>query len=287
MGHAAIALNWRTWFKLGRLSNLPTVWTNGLAGWLLSGKTFDGAELLVLLLALSLFYVGGMYLNDAFDADIDARERVDRPIVRGDASRGTVFTLGSAMLVIGTSLSFMLGVRAGLAGLALAAAIVVYDWQHKRIAWGPVIMGVCRLLTYITAALAAGGCNWMVLLAGLGLCCHVVGLTYAAKQEAYDRIGAAWPLLVMAVPALVMSVMLTDNLSFVLLALYLAWSGWSLSLLFRRRPGDVSKAVISLIAGIALYDATLIAATGTFDLAVLALLGFGATLALQRIAPGT
>ncbi len=283
----AAMLNWRMWLKLGRISNLPTVWTNGLAGWLLSGNAFDGKGLLLLMVALSLFYVGGMYLNDAFDAEIDARERANRPIPQGEVSQGTVFALGSGMLALGSLLMFTLGLFAGLAGLALAATIVAYDWLHKRIAWGPIIMGACRLLTYVTAALAAGGLSWMVLIGGLGLFCHVVGLTYAAKQEAYDRIGNAWPLLVMAVPVLVLGFMLADNLAIMLLALYMVWGGWALSLLFRRGPGDVPKAVISLIAGIALYDAVLIAATGMLGLALLSIAGFGATLALQRVAPGT
>ena len=30
-----------------------------------------------------MFYIGGMYLNDAFDRDIDARERPERPIPSG------------------------------------------------------------------------------------------------------------------------------------------------------------------------------------------------------------
>ncbi|HET8792018.1 MAG TPA: hypothetical protein VFM75_12490, partial [Modicisalibacter sp.] len=185
------------------------------------------------------------------------------------------------------ALAFALGMSAGLCGLALVAAIVLYNWLHKRSSWGPVIMGACRMLTYFTAALSASGITWPVLLGAFGLFCHVVGLTYAAKQEAYDRIGAVWPLAVMAVPILVMAFMLADSLAVALLVGYVLWGAWSLSLLFRRRPGDVPKAVVSLIAGIALYDAVLIAATGAQGLAVLAVIAFVATLALQRLAPGT
>lgn len=288
-----MALKWRMWLKLGRISNLPTVWTNGLAGWVLSVETPFSVGLPLLLIALSLFYVGGMYLNDAFDALIDARERADRPIPQGEVSRTTVCVLGCAMLALGTALTFTLGMSAGLCGLALVAAIVLYNWLHKRSSWGPVIMGGCRLLTYFTAALGAGDITWPVLLGAFGLFCHVVGLTYAAKQEAYDRIGAVWPLAVMAVPVLVMAFMLADSLvaaplvGYVLLTCYVLWGGWSLSLLFRRRPGDVPRAVVSLIAGIALYDAVLIAATGAQGLAVWAVIAFVATLALQRLAPGT
>src|SRR5262245_63491269 len=52
------------------------------------------------LAAGSLFYSGGMALNDAFDAEIDARERPERPIPSGRVSRGTVLALGFGMLVV-------------------------------------------------------------------------------------------------------------------------------------------------------------------------------------------
>ena len=74
--------------------------------------------------ALSLFYVGGMWLNDAFDAEIDARERAGRPIPQGDVDRGTVFAGGFAFLGAGVVAGFALGLRAGAVALALAAAIV-------------------------------------------------------------------------------------------------------------------------------------------------------------------
>jgi 4-hydroxybenzoate polyprenyltransferase len=69
--------------RLGRVSNLPTVWTNVAAGVALSGVGFSLGIFAGLVLALSLFYVGGMYLNDAFDRDIDARERPNGRFRRG------------------------------------------------------------------------------------------------------------------------------------------------------------------------------------------------------------
>jgi 4-hydroxybenzoate polyprenyltransferase len=288
-------MTWRTWLKLGRVSNLPTVWSNGLAGWALSGAALEAGALALLLIALSLFYVAGMYLNDAFDADIDARERAERPIPLGEVGQATVFALGFAMLVLGALIAFALGAAAGLAGLGLAGAVVLYDWLHKRTALSPLIMGACRMLSYVTAAFAAGGVTGALWVGAAGLFCHVVGLTYAAKQEAYDRIGAAWPLAVMAVPvgvgavmlAVADATMLAGAVAVALLAAYVIWSGWALSLLFRRRPGDVPRAVVSLIAAVSLYDAVMIAGTGNGWLALLAVAAFAATLALQRIVPGT
>ena len=295
---AAPPATWRTWLALGRVSNLPTVWSNGLAGWLLSGQsldfTLDLGGLTLLLVALSLFYVAGMYLNDAFDAEIDARERSARPIPVGTVGRGTVFGLGFGMLGVGIALGFVPGLATGLAGLALAAGIVLYDWLHKRVASGPLIMGVCRFLTYAMAALAAGGDAGVAVLAGgFGLFCHTVGLTYAARQEAYNRIGSVWPLLVMAVPVGVagamVGAMFGGVFAFAVIGLYVAWGVRSLHCFFRRASGDVPRGVVGLIAGISLYDAALIAAVAGALTApcLVALACFAATLALQRLAPGT
>src|SRR5687767_13276310 len=85
---------WRTWLRLGRVSNLPTVWTNTLAAVLLADAPFDLRRGALLAAAFSFFYVGGMFLNDAFDRKIDAVERPDRPIPRGLVSARQVFTFG-------------------------------------------------------------------------------------------------------------------------------------------------------------------------------------------------
>ena len=93
-------MNWAVAFKLGRVSNLPTVWTNTLAAIILAGAAPLAPQPLPLLLAMTLFYVGGMYLNDAFDANIDARERPERPIPSGQISRASVYGLGFGMLFV-------------------------------------------------------------------------------------------------------------------------------------------------------------------------------------------
>ena len=286
------AVPWQTWAKLGRISNLPTVWTNALAGWLLAGGAVAGtgsATFLVLLLALSLFYVGGMYLNDAFDAEIDARERANRPIPAGEVSRNTVFGIGFVMLGAGIVLGFWINAQTGIASAAVALSVLVYDWLHKKTALSPVIMGLCRLFSYAMAAYAAGaGTTAALTIGAFGLFCHVVGLTYAAKQEAYNAIGNAWPLAVLAVPVGVALYLSNgDVLALILLAAYLLWGLRALRFLFRRAPGDVPRAVVGLIAGISLFDAALIAGTGSMTMAALGVIGFAATLFLQRYAPGT
>ena len=280
-------MTFQTFLKLGRVSNLPTVWTNAVAGAVLAGNP-SLPTILVVGIALTLFYTGGMWLNDAFDAEIDAQERKNRPIPMGEIAVGTVFVAGYAMLAAGILIAFSFGVIAGLAGIALAAAVVLYDWLHKRTVLSPVIMGVTRFFCYILAALAVAKITGPVVFGALGLAAFIVGLTYAAKQEAYDRLDRAWPLVVLVIPLIYALTQANGNTPALVI-----WAGLlvvvliALRLLFRRNKGDVPKAVVTMIAGISLYDAVLIAGMGQGGLALLAVAGFAVTMALQRVVSGT
>src|SRR3954468_4225694 len=83
----------RTLLVLGRASNVPTVWSNCLAGWLISGGGSVGA-LLLLCAGATALYIGGMYLNDAFDVEFDRLNRNERPIPSGAISVGDVWGYG-------------------------------------------------------------------------------------------------------------------------------------------------------------------------------------------------
>ena len=284
-------------FKLGRVSNLPTVWTNVFTGMALAGSATMDARLVIVLVALSLFYVGGMFLNDAFDAAFDAKARPERPIPSGQVSAAQVYAIGYGMLGGGVALLAWVGFgfepfthwRPVLAGVALAAAIVFYNWHHKENPLSPLVMGLCRVLVYVSAALAvihqlpAG-----VYVAAAVLLCYLIGLTYAAKKEHLDRLDGFWPLAFLAVP-LVYGLVLTAEQRGVWLPLaaFAAWTGYALRWLLRRRPGDVPRGVVSLIAGISLLDAILLAGHGAPGLAALAAGAFALTLVLQRWVSGT
>jgi glycerol uptake facilitator-like aquaporin len=286
-----------TALKLGRVSNLPTVWTNTLAGAALAGAEGFGAQFAVMLVAFSLFYVGGMFLNDAFDAGIDARERPERPIPSGEIGRGTVFGYGFAMLALGVALlawvGFGLPPRTGpwpaLGGLALAATITFYDAYHKNNPLSPVVMGLCRVLIYLTAGLCTAVALPPALWVGAALMlCYLIGLTYVAKQENLEKVENLWPLLFLAAPVAYGAWLFAAQwtLGWFWLAFTL-WMGVAMWFLRRRRKGDIPRAVVSLIAGISLLDALLIAGTGSIGLAGLALAGFGLTLGFQRYISGT
>ena len=283
--------------RLGRVSNLPTVWTNMLAGSVLVGGAVDAPRVWPMICAMSLCYVGGMYLNDAFDAEIDAIERPERPIPSGQVSRTLVFRLGFAMLAIGIILLAWAGfgwpggtgMWPPLCGLGLTIAIVTYDRHHKANAMSPLLMGLCRVFVYV----AAGACFVFPLPAGLFvgaalLLSYLIGLTYVAKQENLGQVKNLWPLIFLAAPVLYGAGQLPHFAG--LWPFWAAFTGWILVALWflkRRQAGDIPRAVISLIAGISLFDAMLIAVHTTPQMALIAVAGFALTLALQKFISGT
>lgn len=283
--------------KLGRVSNLPTVWTNVIAGIALAGGAVGEIRTIPLIVALSLYYVGGMFLNDAFDADIDARERPERPIPSGQITRNTVFQLGYGMLASGTLLLLWSGMAlAGgtgawpaLCGLILAALVIFYNSYHKGNPLSPIIMGLCRIFVYITVGVSIVVPLDTALLTGAGLLlAYLIGLTYVAKQENRGWVENMWPLLFLSAPIVFGFVLIFDRP--LVLPFWLILTACLLVVLFflkRRDPGDISRAVMSLIAGISLLDALLIAGTGEILLALAAVIGFFLTLALQKYVPGT
>src|ERR1700753_1071510 len=93
-------LSLSTALRLGRISNLPTVWTNVAAGIVLSGAPVRAWPTLLLMLSLSFFYTAGMFLNDAFDRDFDRRNRPQRPIPAREVDATLVFARGFARMAV-------------------------------------------------------------------------------------------------------------------------------------------------------------------------------------------
>lgn len=109
-------------------------------------------ELVRATVASVLLYAGGMVWNDIADRRVDAVQRPERPLPRGDLSLAFALLLGTALLAFGVALS-PCRAHHGL----IAALVLAYDFGSKRIEWlGALVMGSLRALNLGTGlALAA------------------------------------------------------------------------------------------------------------------------------------
>jgi 4-hydroxybenzoate polyprenyltransferase len=179
-----MSLDLRTALRLGRVSNLPTVWTNVLAGIALAGGDPTLGRAAPLAVAVSLFYVAGMFLNDAFDARWDKVHRPERPIPAGEVDVITVFGAGFGLMAAGLMLLAFCPGSTVSAGFALCVCIIIYDATHKANPLAPVVMGLCRVLVYVIGGQAVSS------RLGLGFClgaalllAYLVALTLIARNE--------------------------------------------------------------------------------------------------------
>lgn len=201
----------RAYLLLARVSNLPTVWTNVIAGAALAGAVMDARLTLGIALAVSCWYSAGMWMNDACDASIDAVQRSDRPIPNGDVTRREVW-IGTAVLTI-LGVVIMWAARADravwLCLVLLAAAISYYNVRHKADPFGPAAMGLCRGLIYVIAASAVGQARALpVWIGALVLIIYVLSLTWVGKTLG-PRAGSLMPWLIAGISLVDAVVILT------------------------------------------------------------------------------
>jgi heme O synthase-like polyprenyltransferase len=285
----SVGSKWRTLLLLGRVSNLPTVFSNCLAGWLLGGNGFQGGRFLLLLCGATLLYTGGMFLNDAFDAEFDSQHRRDRPIPRGAIAENTVWQIGFGLLAGGLVFLLPLGFQSALLALCLAASIVLYDAIHKMVAFSPMLMALCRLFLYLLAASAASrGLTGLATWGSIAIACYIVGLSYLARKEATGIVVEKWPQLLLAVP-LLLALLVNDgfsrNSALAIGVVFIIWTVRCLRSVWLE-PRNIPRTVSGLLAGIVWVDLLAVAdeSAGTvFAFVILFLLA----LAFQRFVPAT
>ncbi len=200
--------NLKQWLVLTRCSNLPTVWSNVISGWLLGMAAVIqtptvvvpsalSETLFILLTGISLLYVGGMILNDVFDYEWDCKNRPERPLPSGLISRSKAKWVGTIILLLGLALSAFSAGRFFKLTFLLTIFILWYDVAHKGNPLAPVVMGACRALLPIIGFMVAT-CHGIyelpstvyVYAAVLGI--YTYALTWVAKYEVTPHRNSYW-----------------------------------------------------------------------------------------------
>lgn len=159
MKAASLTTNrWWAYLQLMRPANIVTAWADILVGFAASGSAIIFPQIINqettiasllplgwLLLATTGLYGGGVVFNDVFDAELDAKERPERPIPSDRASLTGAIILGSLLLVMGIVAAVQVSlISAGLAAF-IALAALFYDAVAKHhVFFGPLNMGLCR-----------------------------------------------------------------------------------------------------------------------------------------------
>jgi 4-hydroxybenzoate polyprenyltransferase len=271
------------------VSNAPTVWSNCLAGWWLGGGG-PAWQCVWLTVAVTLLYLGGMFLNDAFDAGYDRQNRRLRPIPSGAISEKKTWQWGFWLLALGAVGLICAGKSTAVFTVLLAGCILLYNLVHKLAEVSAVLMGSCRALVYlVSASVAAQGVTGDVLWCGLALGSYVVGVSLLARRENTRGPAPYWPAIFLAAPLLLAG--LRDDgparpTGAVLSLVLVVWMLWALRHAFWRAEPKVGYAVARLLAGITLVD-LLAVADLTRPEAGLFLVWFVLALLLQRYIPAT
>ena len=267
---------------LGRISNLPTVWTNCTAAWAVNAFAspvfremptvqqnfeFHWGQLSWLLIGASLLYMGGCTLNDAFDQEFDKLNNPKRPIPSGSISVAGVWSAGIIEIGGGALILFKLAGVAWIWLTALTVVIVAYDVLHKRWSGSVWLMGSCRFFLWLTAATAGKAdlapltLAWSVVVA-----LYVVGISLFARGESTGENHenrTSIPLLFGAPLFALLLFVYWNNLpplaQFATNAagLVSAWLACTAVKCMRTgKKGCISQGVSRLLAGIAACDAT-------------------------------
>ncbi|MBD1931683.1 UbiA-like protein EboC [Trichocoleus sp. FACHB-69] len=280
-----------------RPANIVTAWADILVGFAASGaiaflnQTLTGSATLAwLLLATTGLYGGGVVFNDVFDAELDAKERPERPIPSDRASRQGAIALGSLLLAVGIVAALQVSWLSGAIAATIAFAALLYDafGKHHSIL-GPVNMGICRggnLLLGVSAVPAMLGERWFLALIPIT---YIAAVTAISKGEVHGGKASTGITALLFVGAVIVSILalglLPDYQVLAALPFILLFAGRVLPAFVKAAreptPDLIRVAVKAGVLSLIVLDATVAAgfATLPYGLLVLSLLPISMILA--------
>jgi 4-hydroxybenzoate polyprenyltransferase len=187
------------YLQLMRPANIITALTDILAGFAASGSlailhdlpleqisSLNITSLGWLLLSTVGLYGGGIVFNDVFDAEIDAKERPERPIPSGKVSRQNAALLGSILLIIALLAAVKVSLFSATIAMTIALCALLYDGLSKHHpVWGPLNMGMCRggnLLLGVSAVPMSVQEWWFLALIPV---VYIASITVISRNEVY------------------------------------------------------------------------------------------------------
>jgi len=294
---------WWAYLQLMRPANIVTAWADILVGFAASGSAIilydviNGQAILTkllplawLLIATAGLYGGGVVFNDVFDAELDAKERPERPIPSGRASHQGATLLGSLLLLVGLVAASQVSWLSATLALGIAFAALLYDAFAKHHPFlGPLNMGVCRggnLLLGISAVPAMVGELWFLALIPIVYIAAVTTISRGEVHGAKRSTGVIALLLIGIVIAGLLVLGLLNDYELVAALPFVALFALRVLIPFVKAvseptPDQIRTAVKAGVLSLIVLDATLAAgfASPLYGLVVLSLLPISMALA--------
>ena len=158
---AAVLAHLQTW----RLYTFWYVGFLGLAGAALSPGRPDGVRLFAAWAVPTLGWLGGHYLSDYFDRDLDAIAKPHRPIPSGRLPARVALGCGVLAMLAVAVLAVLTGWRTSLIAVLAVAAVLAYGLRLKALGIaGNLVRGALGALALLYGAATAPPFGWAVLL---------------------------------------------------------------------------------------------------------------------------
>ncbi|MGO1520838.1 MAG: UbiA-like protein EboC [Sphingobacterium sp.] len=270
----------KAWLELIRPSNVLTAISDVLAGvalacLFLQQELPELSVLAILSVASMLLYTGGIVFNDVFDAKLDLMERPERPIPSGKIKRSSAAILGTSAFILGTFICLYINIHTFYIALAIVAMCLLYNRIAKHhFLFGPIVMGLCRGLNLLLGLFVmpqAFSYTYIALLPVI----YIAAVTNISRGEVYGNNRTA-----LAVSAVLYSVVIGTLFYYTLMhnntaALYFIVPFGLMIIIpliqaFRTpRPEKIRKAVKLGVLALILLNASWVAVSGFWTLAVL------------------
>ncbi len=283
------------YLQLMRPANIITAWADILVGFAASGSVLSSQvnmPLICLLLATSGLYGGGVVFNDVFDAELDARERPERPIPSGRITKQNAIALGTFLLIIGIIAAAQVSLTSLVIAVTVAIAALVYDaFSKHHVVFGPINMGVCRggnLLLGVSAVPAVVEHLWFLALIPIAYIGAITAISQGEVRGGNHQTGIAALLLIAGVISGVLTLELLPEYQTLATLPFVALFAWRVIPAFvqawrEATPENIRTAVKAGVLSLIVLDAAIAAGFAGLPYGLLVLGLLPISLSLARI----
>ncbi|WP_162418239.1 UbiA-like protein EboC [Cyclobacterium roseum] len=287
--------------RLTRPANIITAIADILAGAAILGAAYFliqesqsewWGDLGWLVLATIGLYGGGVAFNDVFDAELDKKERPERPIPSGQASVKSAGWMAFLLLLMGVLAAWQVSLLSGVLALAVALLALLYDvWGKHQTLFGPINMGLCRTGNLLLGMSLVPGAVQQFAYIGLVPLVYVAAITMVSRGEVHGKntralygglVMYASILLFIAGLAYIQKDHFWESLPFLVLLAYFIFPPL-VKAIKKQEPALIGKSVKAAVLALILVNASLAAAFSGWLVGLIILLLLPVSLQLAKV----